>query len=131
MVLRRRLLFAFGDLLFLMFSAAIAAETLAACHRLIGSFITAALAGMVVAMVVQMMIAAVAAPVLGSIETMVPSMVAGMLATGLVCVVAILTPVLHGHAVWLGAAAGAISWAGLLTYEQLCTIRFARRDEVR
>ena len=131
MVLRRRLLFAFGDLLFLMFSAAIAAETLAACHRLIGSFITAALAGMVAAMVLQMLIAAAAAPVLGSIETMVPSMVAGMLATGLVCALAIVTPVLHGHGVWLGAAAGAISWAGLNTYERLCALRFARRGEVR
>ena len=127
---RRRVLFALADLLFLMFSAALAAETLAASHRLIGSFIAAAVMGMVAAMGLQMLIAAAAAPVLGSIESMVPSMIAGMLATGLVCALAFVTPV-HGHAVWLGAAAGAISWAGLRAFERRCAVRFARREGLR
>lgn len=121
------MVFAMGDLLLLVTTSALAAGIVAVVHAAIGVFIVAALAGMVAGMAAQMLVAAVAAVVLGSIETMVPTMIAGMAATGLVCVVGLIVPISHDQAIWLGVAAGLVTFAALACYSSCCHRRFARR----
>lgn len=81
----RRVLFACGDLLFLVGVGAVATLTMHGMHQLGWNFAVTCVVGMAAAMAVQMLMAFCAAPLLGSIETMVPSMVVGMISPMSVC----------------------------------------------
>ncbi|MBA5868171.1 MAG: hypothetical protein GDA67_15870 [Nitrospira sp. CR1.3] len=81
----RTILFAIGDLLFLVAVGMVTTLVMHGMHQLGWNFAATCIVGMAAAMLVQMLMAFCAAPLLGSIETMIPSMVVGMVSPMSVC----------------------------------------------
>lgn len=101
------LLFAAGDLAFLVAVGAVTTTGMHWLHRLEWDFLATCMLGMILAMLAQMLMAWSAAPLLGSIETMLPSMVVAMVSPMLVCSAHLMgCPVNWPECAALGAAFG-------------------------